>query len=420
MEPSTDLDLTHDSIRGLRSCMTVLLSLLFVSLVVLAGEGVRASADQTLEMTPRVLSVLFPLLTAAITAAALTVHVAHRRFPQPRLLTAAGALMVIGTIAYARGHEWLVFAVAVLCLVQTAASWDAKGVVAVTVGLTAVLGLLLLVSRGAIAACTVVGIGAMVTVARTTTARILAEAAENNRLLRQARSAASSLSDVILRVEQTVHRARIHEMTRERRRVAREIHDSVGYTLTGLMVQLDVVRRLVDNPEARERLRNLEVIARGALQEVRKEVGALRTEIEENKVVSYRSRWIQVCEYFGECTGIRVDHRFSENLEGVSPEIGETVYRVIQEGLTNAYRHGEATIVDVSMSWKEARQLILLRISDNGRGLDSLKPGNGLGGVRERVGLLSGSVVFRSQTGRGFDMGIDIPWSGPAERQRAG
>ncbi|TVQ18736.1 MAG: sensor histidine kinase [Spirochaetaceae bacterium] len=420
MVQDSGIDLSHTSVRGLRLSLTILLCVLIAQLVLLAGDGVRLSANLALPMTPRVLGVLVPLLTAVVIAAVLTVHLVHGQSSSTQMLNVVSALMIVATVVTARGHEWLVLGVAAFGMVQIAATWSRRGAVVVLIGLTVALGMVVFITREVAAAVTVLLTGTTVTFARVASARVLADASENARLFRQARSAASTLSDVILRVEQTVHRARIHEMTKERRRVAREIHDSVGYTLTGLMVQLDVVRRLVENPEARERLQNLETIARQALQEVRKEVGALRAEIEENKVVSYRSRWIQVCEYFGECTGIRVDHEFTANLEGVSPEIGDAVYRVIQEALTNAYRHGEATLVDVSMSWREARGLILLRISDNGRGLDSLKPGNGLGGVRERVGLLSGSVVFQSQPGRGFDMGVDIPWSGPTVSRRAG
>ena len=295
---------------------------------------------------------------------------------------------------------------------------SSPGIVCTGAGLVVLTGALLAVTRGAAASAFALTTGALVLIVSISLGKILKEAASNFRLLGQARSAASTLSDIILRVEQTVHRARIHEMTRERRRVAREIHDSVGYTLTGLIVQLGVVNRLVTNPEAQSRIGNLETIARRALQEIREEVGILRAEVNED-VVPFLTRWIQVCDYFAECTGIRVDHSFRGDLAQVPGPIGETVYRVIQEGLTNAYRHGEATIVDVSMTWKRELGLILLRISDNGRGLDSLKPGNGLNGIRERVESVSGSLVIQSEPGRGFDLGVDIPWSGPV-RQVAG
>ena len=71
-----------------------------------------------------------------------------------------------------------------------------------------------------------------------------------------------------MRLEEMVHRARIYEITNERKRVAREVHDTIGYALTGLIVQIGVVRKLVENQVARDRLESLEGIARTALQEV--------------------------------------------------------------------------------------------------------------------------------------------------------
>ncbi len=329
-------------------------------------------------------------------------------------LVAVSVVFCSAVIAIAQVSQVTALFASLLLVALPVVAWRESGGAALAVGVSGTAATAALLVAGHSASVGIVAISTVGAVGlRLVWQRIIGEAEENARLLRQARTAASSLSEVILRVEQTVHRARIHEMTRERRRVAREIHDSVGYTLTGLIVQLGVIAKLVDHGEAHDRLRNLERIARGALQEVRKEVGTLRAEIRADEIVSYRNRWIQVCEYFAECTGIQVDHEFATNLESVPPHIGDTVYRVIQESLTNAYRHGEATIVDVSMSWKEGLDLILLRVSDNGRGLEQIKPGNGLSGVRERVESLAGSMVIQSEAGRGFDLGVDIPWNGP-------
>ena len=321
-------------------------------------------------------------------------------------------LLVTGSVASTTAPTAFALLLFLLALSHATVAGTTRTSVATGLVFILLASAMLAVTRDAAATMFAVITGAGLLLFRVSAGRVLSEAGSNYRLLGQARSAASTLTDVILRVEQTVHRARIHEMTRERRRVAREIHDSVGYTLTGLIVQLGVVNRLVDSTEARNRLEKLESIARQALQEVRQEVGVLRTKVSEDKV-PFLNRWVQVCDYFAECTGIRVDHTFDAALTHVPANIGETVYRVIQEGLTNAYRHGEATIVDVSMAWKPERGLILLRISDNGRGLDTIRPGNGLSGIRERIESMSGSLVIQSELGRGFDMGVDIPWSGP-------
>ena len=381
-------------------------------LAALAGFGIVGVRADVRPFAERIASAAAPAL-AVLVLAHLTLDrlSAAPRSTGKTLVVVLCALLAAGSTVWNTAPEPVALLLVPLCVSYIAATAHGSGAVWIGTGYLLSSTAALAAFRGTAAGLVALAAGTGVLVAHLAMASVLREAAANFRLLRQARTAASTLSGVILRVEQTVHRARIHEMTQERRRVAREIHDSVGYTLTGLIVQLGVVNRLVTSPEAKSRLESLESIARRALQEVREEVGNLRADVSED-VVPFLNRWIQVCDYFAECTGIRVDHRFSRELEHVPVSIGDTVYRVIQEGLTNAYRHGEATIVDVSMSWKKERGLILLRISDNGRGLDSLKPGNGLSGIRERVESLAGSLVIQSEPGRGFDMGVDIPWAG--------
>jgi len=189
----------------------------------------------------------------------------------------------------------------------------------------------------------------------------------------------------------------------------------VGYTLTALIVQLGVVRKLAENREALERLEQLEKLVRLSLQDVRREVSNLRNNSDGYSSMSWKHRWSQLCDLFADCTGVRVAKNIHGNLDSLDGDFGENIYRIIQEGLTNSYRHGRATVIDVSMMWKESKELILLRISDNGVGCDDFKPGNGLSGIRERVETMKGNIVFSTGRNRGFDLGIDIPWTGERE-----
>jgi signal transduction histidine kinase len=99
------------------------------------------------------------------------------------------------------------------------------------------------------------------------------------------------------------------------------------------------------------------------------------------------------------------------NLGSVSEKVGRSVYRILQEALTNSCRHGRADLVDVAMAWHADSGEILLRVSDDGSGADGFKIGNGLRGIRERVNELKGEVVFQTKMHQGFDIGITIPWS---------
>ncbi len=400
----------------IRRLYVVLAASLGCLLVAMAGFQIIGFPADPRPVPQRLASAMMPASAAALLGR-LTLVRPCRGARVPALVLFA--LVVVGSVLFSTAADPILLLLFLWSLSYVATLAAAPVFVPVSTAFILAAAAVLFATRGHASALFAIVAGVGVMVFSVTLGRMLAEAASNYRLLGQARSAASTLSDVILRVEQTVHRARIHEMTRERRRVAREIHDSVGYTLTGLIVQLGVVNRLVTSADAKRRLEKLESIARQALQEVRQEVGVLRADVAED-VVPFLNRWIQVCDYFAECTGIRVDHTFDPSLTLVPAKIGETVYRVIQEGLTNAYRHGEATIVDVSMAWKPERQLILLRISDNGRGLKEIRPGNGLSGIRERVESMAGSLVMQSESGRGFDMGVDIPWDGPLERVAGG
>lgn len=244
-----------------------------------------------------------------------------------------------------------------------------------------------------------------------------AEWERQNRLFDQARWAASQYAQVnasmLNRIDQGIEIARL----RERERIAREVHDTVGYALTASLVQLRAARRLMgrDPGSADSRMAHIEEMINDSLQDVRREVSNLRDESAVRCVGA--SRWRRLCEVFSVSTGIRVSVAVPDDLEVVSELISETVYRIIQESLTNAYRHGGADHVDVSAAWKRADAMLLLRVSDNGRGSTVLQPGNGLSGMRERVEALSGTVAWQTMVGRGFDVGVEIPWKGAENGQ---
>ncbi len=215
-------------------------------------------------------------------------------------------------------------------------------------------------------------------------------------------------TSMLNRLDTSVEVARL----RERERIAREVHDTVGYALTASLVQLRAARKLMStSPESADmRMVHVEEMVNDSLQDVRREVSNLRDEAAVRQVGT--SRWRRLCEVFATSTGMRVSFNVEERLEVVSEDISEATYRIIQESLTNAYRHGGADHVDVSGTWREHEERILLRISDNGRGTLAVAPGNGLSGMRERVEQLNGTIVWVTKPERGFDIGVDIPWSG--------
>ena len=195
----------------------------------------------------------------------------------------------------------------------------------------------------------------------------------------------------------------------ERDRIAREFHDTLGHTLTGLVVKLQAVQSLVkiDPERVIEEIDGSCALIREALREARLAVSALRDPV--SKVLRGRALWTNLCETFAKCTGITIQIDCEEEFESFDDVVNAVVYRFIQEALTNAFRHGEATLIDVAVWWRDNE--LLARVSDNGHGVKSLDEGFGITGIKERVAELKGQVGWRSEYGKGFDIAIIIPCS---------
>lgn len=195
----------------------------------------------------------------------------------------------------------------------------------------------------------------------------------------------------------------------ERDRIAREFHDTIGHTLTGLVVKLQAIQSLVriDPERAIEEIDCSCDLVREALREARLAVSALRDPV--SKVLRGRALWTNLCETFAKCTGITIHTDCEEEFENIDDVVNAVVYRFIQEALTNAFRHGEATLIDVAVWWRDNE--LLARVSDNGHGVKTLNEGFGITGIRERVTELKGQVGWRSEYGKGFDIAIIIPCS---------
>lgn len=231
-----------------------------------------------------------------------------------------------------------------------------------------------------------------------------------SRLFEQAKWAAVEIARANARLQDERNRTEIRTRTDERERLAREIHDTVGYTLTAVLVQIDALRVDIAREPAKAplRLEKLETSVRGAMQDVRREVSRLRDDAARKE--SWKTRWLKLCTTFADSTGIRVNTSISDELMDMQDALGETLYRVFQESLTNAYRHGRATLVDIAAGIREDR--LVIRVSDNGGGAAAVLPGNGLTGMQERVHAMGGEIAWRTQAGKGFDIGIVFPRAG--------
>ena len=195
--------------------------------------------------------------------------------------------------------------------------------------------------------------------------------------------------------------------TKERNRLAREIHDTLGHTLTGLSVGIDACIATVEAApkEAKSHLEKLSEVARNGLLDIRRSVNELKPDSLERlsleaaitKMIT-DMKSITDMEIFFDCE-IR-PLKFDEDEESA-------IYRVIQESLTNAMRHGKASRVRIVM--KKQEDQVLLTIRDNGIGCAEIKNGFGTKHIMERIGMLNGTVEFESENGEGFGVIARIP-----------
>lgn len=180
----------------------------------------------------------------------------------------------------------------------------------------------------------------------------------------------------------------------ERRRIARELHDSIGYTLTNLTMMMEASQDLLQKNQNRLAvlLRSARNHAQEGITEMRRTLRELRAiETQPSSCVSMINR---LARGFETATGVRVEVQYRNLPWILPPETSNTICRMVQEGLTNAFRHGKATSVVVTFWYGE--EGIRVTIQDNGTGSDEIKEGIGLQGMRERIEPLGGWVRVQS------------------------
>ena len=179
---------------------------------------------------------------------------------------------------------------------------------------------------------------------------------------------------------------------RERNRLAREIHDTLGHTLTGIIMASDASLALFDKQpeEARKRLEAVAGAARDGLSDVRQSIRALRPDTLEKHSLQHALE--EMIKKFETATSVKVEFRQEAGDLYFARDEEDALYRIVQECLTNAVRHGQAD--EISVTIRQQENSLLIDIRDNGKGAADMKEGFGLRHMRERLDLLSGSVAY--------------------------
>jgi signal transduction histidine kinase len=197
----------------------------------------------------------------------------------------------------------------------------------------------------------------------------------------------------------------------ERARIARELHDAVGHSVSVMTVQASAVRRLLRPDQRREldALNAVERTGREALAEMRQMVGVLR-DAEEAPALAPQPGIDQVdrlVEQTG-AAGLPVKLRVEGTVVPLSTGVSLTAYRLVQEGLTNALKHAQARQAEVLVRYGiDALEII---VSDDGHGEGpASEGGHGLIGMRERVSVYGGELAAGPRRGGGFELRARLP-----------
>jgi len=205
------------------------------------------------------------------------------------------------------------------------------------------------------------------------------------------------------------HAAQVEELatTKERNRLAREIHDSLGHYLTVVNVQIGAAQAVFtqDQSRALNHLSKAQSLTQEGLAEVRRSVAALRS-----LPIDGRPLPIALHKLIEQWNSAATNATFEVvgDVRALTPQADLTIYRAAQEALTNAGKHAHASHLSVTLDYSDS-EIVRLRVEDNGVGSTDSQGGFGLLGVRERVQQLGGEVCVRTEVGRGFSLEVTLP-----------
>jgi signal transduction histidine kinase len=203
----------------------------------------------------------------------------------------------------------------------------------------------------------------------------------------------------------------------ERKKLAGELHDQLGQALTAINMDLVAIKNLLPANcfhAVEEHLTEASRLTEQTLNQVREMSLNLRPAMLDDLGLVPTLRWY--IKQFSRRVGIEAELKVSEPERRLPPTVETSMFRIVQEALTNVTRHAEATLVQVLL--QQDANTYHLEIKDNGRGFDvkaalnhqADMQGAGLFGIRERVALLGGELHIYARPDEGTRLSIEIPW----------
>ena len=224
----------------------------------------------------------------------------------------------------------------------------------------------------------------------------------NNQQLRSALNEADESKAQLEQAYKEISRTAVYE---ERNRIAKDIHDNAGHSMTTVIMQTEAAKLLIDSDpeEAKNRIISANIQAKNALEQMRESVHLLAGKTDMH---SLKGEIEEIIAQTIDGTELKIRCNIEDaELDG---EKSRFICNSVKECLVNGIRHGRATAFFVEM--RKEFSSITLRISDNGSGAEGeIKEGFGLRGIREKAEKLGGRCSFSSEAGEGFETEITIP-----------
>jgi signal transduction histidine kinase len=343
----------------------------------------------------------------------------------------------------------LYLVVILLTLINTSFVWDFYVVYAISFGLFGGVRLLLAVSSMALTMFAFQGLliwpptgAALVGIASQTLTlfsitgfnmlfqRLIGERFERNELFKKLAQANSELEETHRQLAQSVAQEQELAVLRERTRLAREMHDTIGHALVLISVKLEAAQRLRErDPERCDgELESTKQIARETMAALRASIADLRSPTLEHAHINHALS--RSASELSQRTGLRVTYTLQADIDLLPESVEETLWKVSQEAFTNIEKHAHASHVQVRISWQDEKLLML--IHDDGIGLpqqlcqsqkdnsleDSSPEGHyGLRGMFERVEAIGGHLTLHSGKEQGTTIEVELPlaYSEPLE-----
>lgn len=195
-------------------------------------------------------------------------------------------------------------------------------------------------------------------------------------------------------------------LVEERNRMARDLHDTLGHSFISYIVGLDAVLYLMDSniPEAKKKIEELRNYASVNLDQIRETIHEIGTETDISLIGNFRA----IIDEFSEYTNTKVSFEIVSEEYVLQHTIRMTLLRCLQEGLTNAKRHGNATNIAIILSFFDHGVELILK--DDGIGTDKVKYGFGLKSMKERLNVLNGELQVSSIKNQGTTVMCQIPF----------